>query len=67
MTPEQFVYWLQGQFELKGGDTELSQEQIKMISDHLKTVFNKVTPELPVVTQPSGWKFPNTYTPTIIC
>jgi len=44
MTPEQFTYWLQGQFELNGGDTKLSQKQIKMINDHLKTVFNKVTP-----------------------
>ena len=44
MTPEQFCYWLQGQMELSGGDTELSQSQIRMIAEHLSTVFNKITP-----------------------
>lgn len=47
MTPEQFCYWLQGYFELKQtidhreGATPAT---MKMIEDHLKTVFVKVTP-----------------------
>jgi len=48
MTSEQFTYWLQGWFELnktidhrKGA----SEETLKMIEDHLKTVFHKVTPD----------------------
>lgn len=44
MTPEQFCYWLQGQFELKGGDTKLSKDQIRMIADHLQSVFTKAIP-----------------------
>ncbi len=44
MTPEQFAYWLQGFVELHG---ELpSEEQWKLIKEHLQTVFNKVTPSL---------------------
>jgi hypothetical protein len=43
MTPEQFTYWLQGKMEgrdiLTFGDSEL-----RMIEEHLKTVFHKVTP-----------------------
>lgn len=45
MTPENFCYWLQGWFELNQtlyyqGATE---DTLKMIEDHLKLVFNKVT------------------------
>lgn len=59
MTPEQFCYWLHGQMELKGGETQLSQKQIQMIADHLKTVFTKVTPEYVTFTP--------TTVPTIAC
>lgn len=42
MNAEQFAYWLQGFAEL---NTEPpTPEQWKSISDHLKTVFVKVTP-----------------------
>lgn len=44
MTPEQFVYWLQGYAELQIGNDEISLDQWKMIKDHLKEVFHKVTP-----------------------
>ena len=66
MTPEQFCYWLQGWFELnktiyhREGATP---ETLKMIEDHLKTVFTKVTPnyqghEVGPITLPySGDKF----------
>lgn len=48
MTPEQFCYWLQGYFELKKTIDHregATQETMKMIEDHLQTVFHKVTPD----------------------
>ncbi len=42
MTPEQFVYWLQGFVELTG-EPLTKREQI--IKDHLKQVFCKKTPD----------------------
>ena len=49
MTPENFVYWLQGYFELNdtaGSGTLrlLREEQLKVIKDHLKLVLEKKTP-----------------------
>jgi hypothetical protein len=49
MTPENFVYWLQGYFELSrrgtvDGNITLDSTQVKIIEDHLKLTFNKVTP-----------------------
>ncbi|MBM6442390.1 hypothetical protein JQF37_01950 [Pseudomonas sp. MIL9] len=49
MTPEQFCYWLQGYFELKqtiDHRAGATPETMKVIEDHLKTVFVKVTPEV---------------------
>lgn len=43
MKPEQFVYWLQGYFELTGSN-ELSEQQVEIIKDHLALVFKKETP-----------------------
>lgn len=43
MTSEQFVYWLQGYFEISK-DKTLDESQIQIIKDHLSLVFNKVTP-----------------------
>jgi hypothetical protein len=45
MSPEQFVYWLQGFAELCGGDRP-TQAQWQSIHQHLATVFHKVTPPL---------------------
>lgn len=45
MTPEQFVYWLQGFVEL-GGETPPTKEQWESIAAHLRLVFNKKTPEV---------------------
>lgn len=42
MTAEQFTYWLQGFVELNGAMP--NEVQWKSITDHLKVVFNKVTP-----------------------
>ncbi len=43
MTPEQFVYWLQGYAELV--DEEPDYDQWEMIKDHLSIVLTKVTPQ----------------------
>lgn len=43
MKPEQFVYWLQGYFELTSSN-ELSEQQVEIIKDHLALVFKKGTP-----------------------
>ena len=61
MTPEQFAYWLQGWFELnktidhREGATP---DTLKMIEDHLKTVFHKVTPNIQEVPE-NGWTWPD--------
>lgn len=45
MTAENFVYWLQGFFELDGADEMkrqgLTTEQVEMIKEHLGYVFGK--------------------------
>lgn len=46
MTPEQFTYWLQGFAEVSNSKT-ITEQQWKIIQDHLKLVFNKVTPTYP--------------------
>lgn len=43
MTPENFVYWLQGFLELSY-QTSLDETQTKTIRDHLNLVFEKKTP-----------------------
>jgi len=43
VTPEQFCYWLQGFAEISGCEPNDSEWMI--IKDHLKTVFEKVTPD----------------------
>lgn len=43
MTPEQFVYWLQGYTEVAQQAPSVGQWQI--IQDHLQTVFKKETPK----------------------
>lgn len=58
MTPEQFVYWLQGYFELSEAK-ELTPEQVQIVKDHLKLVFDKKTPDRTYLTdsvyrQPTG-------------
>jgi hypothetical protein len=45
MTEQEFTRWLQGWVELENGKTPTA-DQWKMIVDHLKLVYQKVTPEL---------------------
>jgi len=44
MTSEQFCYWLQGFVEITG--QQPTKKQWQDITNHLKTVFNKVTPDI---------------------
>ena len=45
MTPEQFVYWLQGFVEIREKqEVGLTEREWDIIKDHLQTVFHKVTP-----------------------
>lgn len=39
MRSDQFVYWLQGFFELQGTNEALTPEQVQIIKNHLKLVF----------------------------
>ena len=56
LTPEQFYYWMQGYSEVS--DKQPTAEQWKVIQDHLKTVFHKVTPQY----SPNDWSTnPNTF------
>lgn len=48
MSPENFVYWLQGFFELTDSKN-LSESQIQVIKNHLVLVFDKKTPDVPVL------------------
>lgn len=70
MSPELFTVWLQGFVELNGG-AHPTPEQWASICEHLKTVFNKVTPpvfplspQIPQQQNPYTWPY---QTPTIIC
>jgi hypothetical protein len=73
MTPEQFVYWLQGYTEVAGVTPTRNQWQV--IKDHLQTVFHKETPHVqpyvtPLEITPDGTGISDTPTPNtykIIC
>ncbi|HCE8553420.1 TPA: hypothetical protein NHR88_003877 [Pseudomonas aeruginosa] len=61
MTPEQFAYWLQGFVELNGALP--NETQWLQIKDHLKIVFEKVTPKYtayqsPPIGIPRDYKLP---------
>lgn len=43
MTPENFVYWLQGYLELSDPKKGLSMKQIDVIEEHIELVIDKVT------------------------
>jgi hypothetical protein len=49
MTPENFVYWLQGFMEL-GDPSGLDAVQVQTIRDHLELVMEKQTPVRTVTT-----------------
>jgi hypothetical protein len=57
MTPENFVYWLQGYFEIHDSSDliqkdfitkGLSEDQVKVIRQHLNLVLKKVTTNIPL-------------------
>ncbi len=50
MTPEEFVYWLQGWTELEQGKLP-TEDQWKMIVAHLTTIFTKITPDFDDISQ----------------
>jgi len=52
MTPEQFVYWLQGFLEVSGA-REMSEQQLRIVRDHLELVLSKRTPAYVQHTQPA--------------
>ncbi len=56
MTPLEFCYWLSGWFELDAccdeGPEDLNDKQVKVIQEHLKLVFNKVTPNVATLNPP---------------
>jgi hypothetical protein len=51
MTAEQFTYWLQGFIET-ADPKFIDERQTQIIKEHLKLVFNKVTPSVTI--QPSN-------------
>lgn len=51
MSAENFVFWLNGFFELSGATT-LSEQQVAVIKEHLQLVFTKVTTQTVPVAYP---------------
>lgn len=52
MNSQEFAFWLQGFVELQDSDS-ISDKQWLVIKDHLKLVFDKVTPEYKIDIKPS--------------
>lgn len=57
MTPEQFVYWLHGFFELEKPDF-MNSKQVFEIQKHLDQVFNREPPRAPLLAK--GGLIPST-------
>jgi len=57
MTPNDFIFWLEGFLVANPNLTSLNEEQTKRLKDKLITVFNKITPNT---------SFPHTYIPVTI-
>jgi len=53
MTPENFVYWLNGLLEI-GEVKELNEKQVQIIKDHIKLVLKKETPSYTATTTQAG-------------
>ena len=67
MTPEQFVYWLQGFNEIRDKNAVgLSEDQWEIVREHLQTVFHKVTPERDIIKSPDFVPNPYLYTNTTL-
>jgi hypothetical protein len=44
MNAQEFVFWLQGYFEISGAKT-LGEKEVQIVKDHLNLVFEKKTPQ----------------------
>jgi hypothetical protein len=44
MTPENFIYWLQGMLDISE-TKELNEKQVQIIKDHIALVLKKETPQ----------------------
>lgn len=82
MNSRDFVYWLQGYFELAGGSCNLNKEQVDVIKEHLKLVLAKETKEIVINTNKAiegaeelkkmlekhnGWPAQDWNTPKLTC
>ena len=67
MSPENFVYWLNGFVELNG--SQPNEQQWESIKDHLQLVMNKKTPvrSIMVDVAPKPWVFTNPKDLQITC
>jgi len=45
MNEIQFIYWMQGFFEISGVERGLTERETQIIKDHLALVFDKQTPD----------------------
>ena len=45
MTPENFIYWINGLLEI-GNPESLNKQQIQIIKDHINLVIEKKTPSI---------------------
>ena len=46
MTPENFVYWLQGYFEISNEETHsLNSTKVRVIKEHIALVLKKEMPD----------------------
>lgn len=59
MNSDQFVYWLQGFFEIADQKHNLTPQQMQIIKDHLNLVFEKKTPSYPQKITPITRTIPN--------
>lgn len=69
MQAQDFCYWLQGYFEMQEvehGDIRITPKAAQAIYDHLKTVFNKVTPNYNINGFGIGLT-PGTTIPSLVC
>lgn len=62
MTPEQFVYWLKGFYELNE-PKNITEKQTLIIKDHLNLVFGKITPDRNINNIPNSIEKGNTGVP----
>ena len=64
MTPRDFVYWLQGYIEISGA-TELNEQAVREIKNHLALVLTKETPTPTAPWPPVDPYAPYRTTPTV--